>query len=162
MVFTVPGIDGNMSYGILEEIIKFSYLSYYSVVLFKCKWFEANPNKKNIIKENNITSIAINSKWYEDEPYILGSQAKRVFHMNDFLNDHNQRIIVGDLTQQARWDILETPPNVIDEVPVLQTSNSFNFVFTVELGELEFINLTHVDEEPQDVNVLPNYIYVSP
>ena len=60
--------------------------------------------------------------------------------------------MVGDLTQKVGWDIPETPPKVIDEVPVLQTSNSSNFVLIVELGDLEFTNLTYSDEEPQDVD----------
>ena len=39
---------------------------------------------------------------------------------------------------------------MIDEVLVLQTSNSSNFVLTIELRDLELINLTHEDAEPQD------------
>ena len=56
---SVPGTDGNIFYGRLEEIQELNYMDTYSVVLFKCKWFDTNPRKKKIIVEKNITSIAI-------------------------------------------------------------------------------------------------------
>ena len=73
---SVPGTNEIIFYGYLEEIQEFNYMDTYSVVLFKCKWFDINLRKKKIKVEKNITSIAINSEWYKDEPYILASQAK--------------------------------------------------------------------------------------
>ena len=116
----------------------------YSVVLFKCKWFDTNPKKKKIKVEKNITSIAINFEWYEDEPYILASQAKQVFYIDDLLNSLNQRI-VGDLSHRGGWDIQD---NDIEPV-VLQDHNSSNFILTVELGELESISYTRGSQSEQ-------------
>ena len=45
---SVLGIDGNMFYGILEEIIELSSLSNFSVVLFKCKWLMLTLTKKKL------------------------------------------------------------------------------------------------------------------
>ena len=42
----VPGIDDNTFYGQLEDILESTYLNGFSVLLFKCKWFNANPSKK--------------------------------------------------------------------------------------------------------------------
>ena len=43
---SVPGIDGNTFYGQLEDILEFTYLNGFSVILFKCKWFNTDPTKK--------------------------------------------------------------------------------------------------------------------
>ena len=42
----VLGIDGNIFYGQLEDILEFTYLNGFSVILFKCKWFNTDPTKK--------------------------------------------------------------------------------------------------------------------
>lgn len=57
----VPGCDGFTFYGQLEDIVELCYLGGYSVVLFRCKWFNTDPNKKRCVTKNNITSIAVNS-----------------------------------------------------------------------------------------------------
>ena len=63
----VPGYDGFTFYGQLEDIVEQRYLSGYSVVLFRCKWFNTDPSKKRCVTKNNITSIAVNSEWYKDD-----------------------------------------------------------------------------------------------
>ncbi|GKA73396.1 hypothetical protein Tco_0779698 [Tanacetum coccineum] len=53
------GKDGEMYYGQLQEIIKFSYLSF-KVVLFRVKWFDtSNEGRKvkHLVVRNNMTQI---------------------------------------------------------------------------------------------------------
>ena len=50
------GLEDNTFYDQLE-IIEFTYLSGFSVLLLMCKWFDINPSKKRVKEENNITSI---------------------------------------------------------------------------------------------------------
>ena len=59
---SVPGTDDNTFYGQLEDILEFTYLNGFSVILFKCKWFNTDPTKKKIKIDNNITSINISSE----------------------------------------------------------------------------------------------------
>ena len=59
---SVPRTDGFTFYGQLEEIIELCYSHGYSVVLFRCKWFNADVRKGRNVTKNNITSIMINSE----------------------------------------------------------------------------------------------------
>ena len=58
-------------YGQLQEILEFSYLNGFSVVLFRCKCFKCDF--KRMITANNITSIDINGEAYKDDQFILAS-----------------------------------------------------------------------------------------
>ena len=71
---SVPGTGQEMFYGQLQEILEFSYLNGFSVVLFRYKWFKCDS--KRMITENNITNIDINGEAYKDDQFILASQAK--------------------------------------------------------------------------------------
>ncbi|KAL5563419.1 hypothetical protein UlMin_033166 [Ulmus minor] len=66
---SVPGTGQEMFYGQLQEILEFSYLNGFSVVLFRCKWFKCDS--KHMVTENNITSIDINGEAYKDDQFIL-------------------------------------------------------------------------------------------
>ena len=66
----------------------------FSVILLKCKWFNIDPTKKNIKTNNNITSINISSEWYKDDQFILASQVKRVFYVDDLFNGPNWKVVV--------------------------------------------------------------------
>ena len=68
---SVPGTGQEMFYGQLQQILEFSYLNGFSVVLFRCKWFKCDS--KRMITENNITSIDINDESYKDDQFILAS-----------------------------------------------------------------------------------------
>ena len=68
---SMPCIEENTFYGLLEEILAFSYIFKNWVLLFKYKWFDTNPKKKRLLTYKNITSIFINSEWYKDDPFIF-------------------------------------------------------------------------------------------
>ena len=70
---SIAGIEENMFYGHLEEIIEFSYIFRNLVLLFRCKCFDTDQKKKIPLTYMNITSIFINSEWYKDNPSILAS-----------------------------------------------------------------------------------------
>ena len=42
----VPGTYDNTFYGQLEDILEFTYLNGFLVILLKCKWFNTDPTKK--------------------------------------------------------------------------------------------------------------------
>ena len=70
----------NDYYGILEEVIKLSYIEGHSVILFKCRWFD-NNNGIKIDPWHGITEIKYGSKAYFDEPFVLAQQASQVYYI---------------------------------------------------------------------------------
>nr|GEY71750.1 hypothetical protein [Tanacetum cinerariifolium] len=79
------GKDGEMYYGQLQEILEFSYLSF-KVVLFRVKWFDtSNEGRKvkNLVLRNNMTQILTKGEAFKDDQYILATQAKQCFYLED-------------------------------------------------------------------------------
>ena len=88
---SVPGTEHEIFYGQLQEILEFSYLNDFSVVLFKCKWFRCDSRR--MVTENNITSINITGESYKDDQFILASQAQQVFYVEDSSRGPNWRVV---------------------------------------------------------------------
>ena len=128
---SVPGTDGFTFYGQLKEIVKLCYSHGYSVVLFRCKWFNTDASKGQNVTENNTTSIMINSEWYKNNQFILATQAKQVFYLEDPSRNKNWKV-VEEVNHRKIWD----HPSIDDdnEVDVMHDSTSSNFVLIVELG----------------------------
>ncbi|KAJ9552527.1 hypothetical protein OSB04_016572 [Centaurea solstitialis] len=139
----VPGTYGFMFYGQLEDIIEIRYLSGYSVVLFRCKWFNTDPRKKRCITKNNITSISVNSEWFKSDPYILATQAKQVFYIEDPSENHNWRV-VEDVNHRKIWD----HPSIdeVNDIDVVHNNISSNFVLSAELDDMADIGLERVGQ----------------
>ncbi|GJU95747.1 putative reverse transcriptase domain-containing protein [Tanacetum coccineum] len=78
------GPDGEMYYGQLKQILEFSYLSF-KTVLFRVKWFDTS-NKgriKSLFIRNNITQIKANGEAFKNDQYILATQVKQCFYLED-------------------------------------------------------------------------------
>ena len=80
---STPNPSGGMYYGQLEEILEFEYIPF-KVVLFKVKWFDTNNDGriKRCTYRNNIIQIMTDRVAFEDEPYILSTQATQVFYLD--------------------------------------------------------------------------------
>ncbi|GKB26962.1 secretory carrier-associated membrane protein 4 [Tanacetum coccineum] len=67
-----PGPDGEMSYGQLQEILEFKYLSF-KVALFRVKWFDTRNNGrvKKLTFRNGMTQIIGSGEWWKNDQYIL-------------------------------------------------------------------------------------------
>ena len=136
---SVPGTGQEMFYGQLQEILEFSYLNGFSVVLFRCKWFKCDS--KRMITENNITSIDINGEAYKDDQFILASQANQVFYVADPSRGPNWRV-VQHVKHRSIWDITD---DGLSDIDLLQHNSSSNFMLFVDLGNLQQINLLRSD-----------------
>ena len=136
---SVPGTENEIFYGQLQEILEFSYLNDFSVVLFKCKWFRCDSRR--MVTENNITSINITSESYKDDQFILASQAQQVFYVEDPSRGPNWRV-VQHVNHRSIWDITEDGMSDID---LLQDNSLSNFTLFVDLGNLPQINLQRND-----------------
>ena len=58
----------------------------YKVVLFQCEWYNTGnkTSRRRMIRiETHCTSINVQSRWYQNDPFILPSQAKQVFYLYD-------------------------------------------------------------------------------
>ncbi|XP_019189011.1 PREDICTED: uncharacterized protein LOC109183385 [Ipomoea nil] len=79
-------------YGVLNDVIELEYIKGYRIVLFKCDWFDIG--KRSFIQHDGIfTSIKVSSFWYKNDPYVLASQAKQVFYLNDPKFGLNWRVV---------------------------------------------------------------------
>nr|GMD45703.1 uncharacterized protein LOC109169448 [Ipomoea batatas] len=79
-------------YGVLNDVIELEYINRYRIVLFKCDWFDIG--KRSCIQHDGIfTSIKVSSFWYKNDPYVLASQAKQVFYLNDPKLGLNWRVV---------------------------------------------------------------------
>nr|GLL37798.1 uncharacterized protein LOC109183385 [Ipomoea trifida] len=79
-------------YGVLNDVIELEYINGYRIVLFKCDWFDIG--KRSYIQHDGIfTSIKVSSFWYKNDPYVLASQAKQVFYLNDPKLGLNWRVV---------------------------------------------------------------------
>ena len=138
---SVPRTGQEMFYGQLHEILEFSYLNRFSVVLFRCKWFKCDSN--HMVTENNITSININGEAYKDDQFILASQAKQVFYVADPSRGPNWRV-VQHVKHRSIWDITD---DGLSDIDLLQHNSSSNFTLFVDLGNLQEINLLRRDQD---------------
>ncbi|GJU90111.1 hypothetical protein Tco_1302534 [Tanacetum coccineum] len=85
-----PGPDGEMYYGQLQEIIEFKYLLF-KVALFRVKWFDtSNKGRKvnKLVLRNNMTQIDCSREAFKDDQYILVTQVKQVFYLEDKTKPH--------------------------------------------------------------------------
>ncbi|RVX00750.1 hypothetical protein CK203_026403 [Vitis vinifera] len=70
-------------YGVLLNVVVLDYIFNNQVVLFKCEWFDTDPNKKRLQDDGVLRCINVDNKWYEEDPYVLASQAQQIFYVND-------------------------------------------------------------------------------
>nr|GMC86844.1 uncharacterized protein LOC109183385 [Ipomoea batatas] len=79
-------------YGVFNDVIELEYIKGYRIVLFKCDWFDIG--KMSCIQHDGIfTSIKVSSFWYKNDPYVLASQTKQVFYLNDPKLGLNWRVV---------------------------------------------------------------------
>ena len=87
-------------------MVELDYLFGNKVILFKCKWFDKNFQNKKIHRDPHFTIINISSTWYENDPFVLATQARQVFHLDDYKNCQNWKV-VQKVQHRHMWDILE-------------------------------------------------------
>lgn len=119
-------------YGILKGVFKIEYGRGYNVFMFSCDWYDLANRRTGIRKETHFTSVNISRLWYKNDPYILCSQAKQVFYVDD--------LKLGD-----SWKIVQ----------------SFNHrhVFDVPENEMDGTegslskDIVNIDDETSDINI---------
>jgi hypothetical protein len=154
------GEDDTPFYGQLEDIIELNYLSGYSVVLFRCKWFDTSGKGLLIDKDKNMVFIDVTREWYkgktwyDDIQYILATQAKQVFYLRDPSRNNNWRV-VEEVHHRKLWD--HPSMSAISEIDVLHDNRSSDYNLVVnedcEVGES---SAQLIDDETDTVPVQTN------
>ncbi|GJS74984.1 hypothetical protein Tco_0724865 [Tanacetum coccineum] len=143
----IPGENGSIYYGLLEEILELNYLTHQKVVLFQCKWFKTNNTRNTLlcVTKNNITSISTKDDWWKENQYILATQARqdKDFIVDaDVVHDNNS----SDVTLTTILDDLE-----YTRLSGAGPSTEVSFIPTSRVNDDEFIN---DDDEYDAVHVL--------
>ncbi|CAL2248478.1 unnamed protein product [Prunus armeniaca] len=70
--------------GKLATVVQLLYKDQYQVIMFKCRWFDTNPNRPGSVKiDQGLLSVNINRTWYDDDPYILANMATQIVYLDD-------------------------------------------------------------------------------
>ena len=64
-------------YGSIEEILELDYWGEFSVVLFKCCWYQ---EEKDLY---GLTRVNFNRLCQKSDPYVMASQVQQVFYIED-------------------------------------------------------------------------------
>lgn len=64
-------------YGSIEDIIEVDYWGVFTVVLFKCCWYQEEKDPYGLIRVN------FNRSCFKSHPYVLASQVQQVFYVED-------------------------------------------------------------------------------
>nr|GEZ99097.1 hypothetical protein [Tanacetum cinerariifolium] len=133
-----PGLDEEMYFGQLEQILEFSYLSF-KTVLFRVKWFDTGNKGRiqNFVIRNNITQIKANGEAFKNDQYILATQVKQCFYLED---------------------MARRPPE--EDPDVIHVDNSSDLALSTSLNDLE-ITALHIDGQSIDVDIPPDIIDMS-
>ncbi|CAL9005438.1 unnamed protein product [Prunus brigantina] len=71
-------------YDKLTMVVQLLYKDRYQVIMFKCRWFDTNPNRQGSVKiDHGLVSVNINRTWYDDDPFILANMAKQIVYLDD-------------------------------------------------------------------------------
>ncbi|XP_048317949.1 uncharacterized protein LOC107425359 [Ziziphus jujuba] len=156
-IWVVGDHDGESCdfYGVIEDILMLDYRSKHSVVLFRCAWFDTNVKKKKMITEFQIISINVTSYWYKNDPFVLASQAKQVFYVDDYKMGQHWKV-VRKVHHRHLWDFPDRLDEgddhgdsfEVDELDAYQENDSMDIQNLFESIDIERLN--HSEAESGD------------
>ncbi|GKB73498.1 hypothetical protein Tco_0934910 [Tanacetum coccineum] len=145
------GLDGEMYYGQLEEILELTYIGNRKVVLFRCKWFDTiNPknhttrNRRSYI-DQGIHHILTDREFHRNNQYILATQVTQVFYLQDLARQPRGWKVVEHVYHR---DVAESDQDVI------HGSSSSHVTLSVGLTNLEHTDLS-INAQSTEVDAPP-------
>ncbi|GJZ10033.1 hypothetical protein Tco_0544792 [Tanacetum coccineum] len=123
-----PGPDGEMYYGQLEQIL-----------------------------ENNITQIKANGEAFKNDQYILATQVKQCFYLEDMA----RRPLGWKVVEHVSHKKFSNGGDIVveDDPDVIHVDNSSDLALSTSLDDLEIAAL-HIDGQSIDVDAPPDIIDV--
>ena len=90
------------------KIWELEYVLCHKVILFRCECYNigSNGRRRTIRTNTHCTSIDVTSQWYENNPFILPSQARQVFYLQNTKLDESQKI-VQSIQHRGEFDVSE-------------------------------------------------------
>ncbi|WVZ76713.1 hypothetical protein U9M48_024665 [Paspalum notatum var. saurae] len=142
-------------YGCLQDIIQLQYNSYSKgpriVILFRWDWFDTDSKKARMKNDGYMTSINQGSYWFKNDPFILATQATKVFYLDDTRHGERWRI-VQKFTHRHLWSVgekeSEEGPNVVE----LSYQDDECVSFQVQLNEESLDNEHGSGENPSSID----------
>ena len=80
------GDHGHIWYGILLDIIELQFIKGDPIHVFKCLWYDMS-SKGLSVDDYNFMSVNTTKTSFEDEPFILTTQAQQVYYSKDPLKE---------------------------------------------------------------------------
>lgn len=107
-------------FGVLTDIIKLTYGTF-SVILFKCEWWDVHTKRGVKEDKHRFTLINTSRTLPIDEPYILATQAEQVYYVKD-TRDPKWFVVVKTKPR----DLYDFPPTEEEEEndPTLSNKSS--------------------------------------
>ena len=136
-------------YGILVNVIKVQFIRGFKVILFKCHWYNTDTRGKKVIRDYYLTSLNVNNRWYDGDPYVLAKQARLVFYIDDLKFGHPWKVMQRIQHRQCRDDVDPESFDINKEVRRmlgLQRDEEEK----EEMGEEEKVENDEEDEEEED------------
>ncbi|GJZ94812.1 hypothetical protein Tco_0667015 [Tanacetum coccineum] len=141
----------------LQQILEFKYLLF-KVVLFRVKWFDTrNQGRKvkRLVLRNNMTQIDTRGEAFKNDQYILVTQVKQVFYLEDKAKPHWK--VVEHVNHKKFSDggviVVEDDPDII------HFDNSSDLPLSTSLNDLDNATL-HIDGQSTEVDAPPDIIDV--
>ncbi|XP_073152786.1 uncharacterized protein [Henckelia pumila] len=92
-----PIVSDMVFYGVIEEIWELYYHKF-QVPVFKCNWVENNNGIK--VDDFGVTLVNLNRIGFKSDSFILGSQAKQVFYIED-PEDHAWSVVLATPSRES-------------------------------------------------------------
>jgi hypothetical protein len=142
-------------YGSLKEIVELRYNAVsghdMTVVLFRCDWFDTHQKKSRMKEDRFFKSINHGSLWYKDDPFILATQARKVFYLLDTKYREKWRV-VQKFSHRHLWNVAENDNENIPNDAVLSYQDDVCEGVHVELTEGYLENEQPVSEDGVQVD----------
>nr|GFB31232.1 hypothetical protein [Tanacetum cinerariifolium] len=147
-----------MYYGQLEEILEFSYMSF-NTVLFRVKWFDiSNKGRvKHLVIRNNITQILASGESFKNDQYILTTQVKQCFYLEDMA----RRLLGWKVVKHVNHKKFSNGGVIMveNDLDIIHVENSSDLALSSSLNDLK-ITAFHIDGQSINVDAPPDIIDV--
>ncbi|XP_074360763.1 uncharacterized protein LOC141701016 [Apium graveolens] len=120
----------NSYYGVIEHIWELDYKEF-KIALFKCKWFIRRGVR---VDELGFTLVDFSRFGHEDDPFILATQVKQVFYIEDRVDSKYSIVVQGkrrilgidDVVDEDEYNQFNENPPFSTELPTSYEDENFN------------------------------------
>ncbi|GKA15452.1 reverse transcriptase domain-containing protein [Tanacetum coccineum] len=106
---------------------------------------------------NNMTQIWANGESFKNDQYIIATQVKQVFYLEDMARRPPNWMVVEDMNHKKFLN--EGVVVAEDDYEVIHFDNSSDLALSTSLNDLDFVTL-HIDGQSMDVDAPPDIIDV--